>query len=37
MPGRIQQSFREKQEIPVGTLRSILNQADISLDEWEKL
>lgn len=26
-----------KQEIPAGTLRSILNQADISLDEWEKL
>jgi predicted RNA binding protein YcfA (HicA-like mRNA interferase family) len=27
----------KKPEIPVGTLRSILNQAHIDLDEWEKL
>ena len=26
-----------KQEVPVGTLRSILNQADLSADDWEKL
>ena len=26
-----------KHEIPVGTLRSILNQAHIDVDEWEKL
>jgi predicted RNA binding protein YcfA (HicA-like mRNA interferase family) len=26
-----------KREIPMGTLRSILNQAHIDLDEWEKL
>ena len=26
-----------KREIPVGTLRSILNQAHIDSDEWEKL
>ena len=26
-----------KSEIPVGTLRSILNQAHVDLDEWEKL
>ena len=26
-----------KQEIPVGTLRSILHQAGISPDDWEKL
>jgi predicted RNA binding protein YcfA (HicA-like mRNA interferase family) len=26
-----------KSEIPVGTLRSILNQAHIELDEWEEL
>lgn len=26
-----------KTEIPVGTLRSILNQAHIELDEWEEL
>ncbi len=26
-----------KQEIPVGTLRSILNQAYIGLEDWEKL
>ena len=27
----------KKREIPVGTLRSILNQAHIDLDQWEKL
>ena len=27
----------KKQEVPVGTLRSILNQAHIDLDEWEGL
>jgi predicted RNA binding protein YcfA (HicA-like mRNA interferase family) len=27
----------KKREIPVGTLRSILNQAHIDPDEWEKL
>lgn len=27
----------KKREIPVGTLRSILNQAHIDLDEWENL
>ncbi len=27
----------KKQEVPVGTLRSILNQAHIDLDEWESL
>jgi predicted RNA binding protein YcfA (HicA-like mRNA interferase family) len=27
----------KKSEIPVGTLRSILNQAHIDLEEWEKL
>ncbi len=26
-----------KHEIPVGTLRSILNQAHLDQDEWEKL
>jgi predicted RNA binding protein YcfA (HicA-like mRNA interferase family) len=26
-----------KREIPVGTLHSILNQAHISLEEWERL
>jgi predicted RNA binding protein YcfA (HicA-like mRNA interferase family) len=26
-----------KSEIPVGTLRSILNQAHIDPEEWEKL
>jgi len=26
-----------KREIPVGTLRSILSQAHIDLDDWEKL
>ena len=26
-----------KPEVPVGTLRSVLNQAHIGLDEWEKL
>jgi predicted RNA binding protein YcfA (HicA-like mRNA interferase family) len=26
-----------KREIPVGTLRSILNQAHIDLDQWEEL
>ena len=26
-----------KHEVPVGTLRSILNQAHITLEEWEKL
>jgi len=26
-----------KSEIPVGTLRSILNQAHIELEDWEKL
>jgi predicted RNA binding protein YcfA (HicA-like mRNA interferase family) len=27
----------KKREIPVGTLRSILNQAHIDPDQWEKL
>ena len=27
----------KKREIPVGTLRSILNQAHIDSDEWDKL
>ena len=27
----------KKHEIPVGTLRSILSQAHIDTDEWEKL
>jgi predicted RNA binding protein YcfA (HicA-like mRNA interferase family) len=27
----------KKREVPVGTLRSILSQAHISLDEWDKL
>ena len=27
----------KKHEIPVGTLRSILSQAHIDLDEWDKL
>lgn len=27
----------KKPEVPVGTLRSILSQAHINLDEWEKL
>ncbi len=27
----------KKHEIPVGTLRSILNQAHIDADEWERL
>jgi predicted RNA binding protein YcfA (HicA-like mRNA interferase family) len=27
----------KKQEIPVGTLRSILSQAHIDPDEWDKL
>ena len=26
-----------KPEVPVGTLRSILSQAHISLDEWDRL
>jgi predicted RNA binding protein YcfA (HicA-like mRNA interferase family) len=26
-----------KREIPIGTLRSILSQAHIDLDQWEKL
>jgi len=26
-----------KREVPVGTLHSILNQAHITLDEWEQL
>jgi len=26
-----------KREVPVGTLHSILNQAHIPLDEWERL
>jgi predicted RNA binding protein YcfA (HicA-like mRNA interferase family) len=26
-----------KSEIPIGTLRSILNQAHIDTDEWEQL
>jgi len=26
-----------KQEVPVGTLRSILNQAHITPDDWEDL
>ena len=26
-----------KHEIPVGTLRSILNQAHLDLDQWERL
>jgi predicted RNA binding protein YcfA (HicA-like mRNA interferase family) len=26
-----------KNEVPVGTLRSILNQAHINLEEWENL
>ena len=26
-----------KPEVPVGTLRSVLNQAHISLEEWERL
>jgi predicted RNA binding protein YcfA (HicA-like mRNA interferase family) len=26
-----------KSEIPVGTLRSILNQAHLDLEEWDKL
>jgi len=27
----------KKHEIPVGTLQSILSQAHIDLDDWEKL
>lgn len=27
----------KKREIPVGTLRSILSQAHIDLDQWDKL
>jgi predicted RNA binding protein YcfA (HicA-like mRNA interferase family) len=27
----------KKSDIPVGTLRSILNQAHIDLEEWERL
>jgi hypothetical protein len=27
----------KKSEIPVGTLRSILNQAHINPDDWDKL
>lgn len=27
----------KKREVPVGTLRSILNQAHLSVEEWEKL
>lgn len=27
----------KRHEIPVGTLRSILNQAHIDLEDWEKL
>ncbi len=27
----------KKREIPVGTLRSILSQAHIDLDDWDKL
>ena len=27
----------KKREVPVGTLRSILNQAHIDLDDWEAL
>ena len=27
----------KKREIPVGTLRSILNQAHVDPDQWEKL
>ncbi len=27
----------QRREIPVGTLRSILNQAHIDLDQWEEL
>ncbi len=27
----------KKHEIPVGTLRSILSQAHLSLDDWDKL
>jgi predicted RNA binding protein YcfA (HicA-like mRNA interferase family) len=27
----------KKREIPVGTLRSILNQAHIDLDQWDQL
>ena len=27
----------KKREIPVGTLRSILNQAHIDSDQWDKL
>jgi predicted RNA binding protein YcfA (HicA-like mRNA interferase family) len=27
----------KKQQVPVGTLRSILNQAQIHPDEWERL
>jgi hypothetical protein len=27
----------KKHEVPVGTLRSILSQAHIALEEWEKL
>jgi len=27
----------KKHEIPVGTLRSILSQAHLDLDDWEKL
>jgi len=28
---------RRKPEVPVGTLRSILNQAHIDPDEWDQL
>ena len=38
LPGNVDTAIvPNKREIPVGTLRSILNQAHIDPDEWEKL